>query len=106
MFLLLSSTSSPQIRGGKKLMWLLIVMGLGLFITVLNTTWHVSTARWLPYRNVYFFTFLALTTAYRLGNAPVPSMNDPQRSSLVWPRFTGHWVSERLVIPTVWDHLL
>jgi len=103
---------SPQIHAveKKRTMWLLIVMGLGLFITVLNTAWHMfQQPAGFPYRNVYFFTFLALTTAYRAWQThPSQSMNDPQKVlALVWA--AGLLVIGFLsaqVIPTVWDHLL
>lgn len=103
---------SPQIQAieKKRTMWLLIVMGLGLFITLLNTTWHMfQQPAGFPYRNVYFFTFLALITAYRAWQThPSLSMNDPQKVlALVWAAglLTIGFLSAQ-VIPTVWDHLL
>jgi uncharacterized membrane protein YfhO len=103
---------SPQVKAVEKnrTMWLLIVMGLGLFVTILNTAWHMfQQPAGFPYRNVYFFTFLALVTAYRAWQThPAQSMNDPQKVlALVWG--VGLLVIGFLsaqVIPVVWDHLL
>lgn len=103
---------SPQVKAVEKnrTMWLLIVMGLGLFVTILNTAWHMfQQPAGFPYRNVYFFTFLALITAYRAWQThPAQSMNDPQKVlALVWG--AGLLVIGFLsaqVIPVVWDHLL
>ncbi|MFC6290520.1 YfhO family protein [Levilactobacillus angrenensis] len=103
---------SPQVKAVEKnrTMWLLIVMGLGLFVTLLNTAWHMfQQPAGFPYRNVYFFTFLALVTAYRAWQThPAQSMNDPQKVlALVWG--AGLLVIGFLsaqVIPVVWDHLL
>ncbi|WP_125580468.1 YfhO family protein [Levilactobacillus cerevisiae] len=103
---------SPQIHAveKKRTMWLLIVMGLGLFITLFNTAWHMfQQPAGFPYRNVYFFTFLALTTAYRAWQThPSQSMNDPQKVlAFVWGAgllIIGFLSAQ--VIPVVWDHLL
>ena len=80
---------SPQIHAVEKrrTMWLLIAMGLSLFVTVLNTIWHMfQQPAGFPFRNVYFFTFLALVTAYRAWQThPAQTMNDPQKVlALVW----------------------
>ena len=80
---------SPRILAieKKRTMWLLITMGLSLFITVLNTAWHMfQQPAGFPFRNVYFFTFLAIVTAYRAWQThPAQTMNDPQKVlALVW----------------------
>ncbi|WP_024747492.1 YfhO family protein [Levilactobacillus namurensis] len=80
---------SPRIRAVEKnrTMWLLIVMGLGLFVTLFNTAWHMfQQPAGFPFRNAYFFTFLLLITAYRAWQThPAQSMNDPQKIlALVW----------------------
>lgn len=80
---------SPRILAveKKRTMWLLITMGLGLFITLFNTAWHMfQQPAGFPFRNVFFFTFLALTIAYRAWQThPAQSMNDPQKFlALVW----------------------
>lgn len=80
---------SPRILAveKKRTMWLLLAMGLGLLITVLNTAWHMfQQPAGFPFRNVYFFTFLAIVTAYRAWQThPAQTMNDPQKVlALVW----------------------
>lgn len=102
---------SPQVRAveKKRTMWLLIVMGLGLFITVIDTAWHMfQQPAGFPYRNVYFFTFLALITAYRAWQThPAQTMNDPQKVlALVWGvglLAIGFITAQFL--PQVWNHL-
>lgn len=80
---------SPRILAveKKRTMWLLILMGLGLFITLFNTIWHMfQQPAGFPFRNVYFFTFFAIVTAYRAWQThPAQTMNDPQKVlALVW----------------------
>lgn len=80
---------SPRILAveKKRSMWLLIAMGLSLWVTLLNTAWHMfQQPAGFPFRNAYFFTFLAITTAYRAWQThPAQTMNDPQKFlALVW----------------------
>lgn len=80
---------SPRILAIEKrrTMWLLIVLGLGLFITLFNSIWHMfQQPAGFPFRNVFFFTFIALITAYRAWQThPAQTMNDPQKFlALIW----------------------
>ncbi|WP_203641388.1 YfhO family protein [Levilactobacillus andaensis] len=103
---------SPKILAVEKrrTMWLLIAMGLGLLITLFNTAWHMfQQPAGFPFRNVYFFTFLALTAAYRAWQThPAQTMNDPQKVlALVWGAglLTIGYLSAQ-VIPRIWERAL
>jgi len=103
---------SPKIKAVEKTrtMWLLIAMGLSLFVTVFNTIWHMfQQPAGFPFRNVYFFTFLALITAYRAWQThPDQTMNDPQKIlALLWGAglLTIGFTSAQFV-PKLWDQFM
>lgn len=100
---------SPRILAveKKRSMWLLIAMGLSLLITILNTAWHMfQQPAGFPFRNVYFFTFIAIVTAYRAWQThPAQTMNDPQKVlALVWGAglLTIGFISAR-ILPKLYD---
>ena len=103
---------SPKIKAVEKTrtMWLLIAMGLSLFVTLFNTIWHMfQQPAGFPFRNVYFFTFLALITAYRAWQThPDQTMNDPQKFlALLWGAglLTIGFVSAQF-IPQLWNRFM
>lgn len=102
---------SPKIKAVEKTrtMWLLIAMGLSLFVTVFNTIWHMmQQPAGFPFRNVYFFTFLAIVTAYRAWQThPDQTMNDPQKIlALLWGAglLTIGFTSAQF-LPKLWEKL-
>lgn len=103
---------SPKVQSIEKhrAMWLLITMGLGLFLTLFNTIWHMlQQPAGFPFRNVYFFTFLALIIAYRAWQThPAQTMNDPQKVlALVWGAglLVIGFLSAR-IFPRLWAFML
>ncbi|UIF29095.1 YfhO family protein [Levilactobacillus brevis] len=103
---------SPKIKAVEKTrtMWLLIAMGLSLFVTLFNTIWHMfQQPAGFPFRNVYFFTFLALITAYRAWQThPDQTMNDPQKFlALLWGAglLTIGFASAQFV-PQLWSRFM
>lgn len=101
---------SPKVAAIEKrrAMWVLAIMGLGLLIMLFNTIWHMfQQPAGFPFRNVYFFTFLALVTAYRAWQThPAQTMNDPQKVlALVWGAglYAIGYLSAQ-IIPRIWHY--
>ncbi|PWG00172.1 YfhO family protein [Levilactobacillus bambusae] len=106
---------SPRIAAPAKnrALWLLGILFVSLWITVLNTIWHMfQMPEGFPFRNAFFFTFVCIIIAYQAWQThPADTLNDPQKilalawgggllligmvSARIYPRLMNHFIHDR-----------